>query len=552
MKFKFILSFALCAGTAFTGFADGYLDGVEYYLAGQENNAEIVLNKTIGDSQTDKSVAYYYLGNIALHNGNIAKAGEYFDLGIAANPEYAFNYIGKGAIALKKNDKDAAKNFFKQAEKIDKKNANVKVDIARSYYMTDSVLYKKDFTNYLKDAKKSDKEEASIYIFEGDMQADQKDYGKSAGYYENAIMYDMERPIAYVKYANTYFHIDPNIAIAKLKEIVDKNPNSALAQRELAEKYYENNQWTKAAEQYKYVIDNPNRFPSDEARYVVLLYFGERYQESIERAKQMLAQGHSEFLMKRMLFLNEASLKNYPEAEAQACIFFATPQEGNNTFTANDYTTFGDVLLNLDKNEDAIAAFENALKVNPDKKEILKDLSAAYTAAAGKEKNPDLYKAAADKYQQFIDSGEYEKDYDLNDLFILTGRYQNVIATALDPLVKKEAFEKGIETVNTVHEKAAKDYRIMQRKARIIRLYNGEDNKTQDAVDAYLETVKMVNEDADLAAEKKDGILSEAYLYVGTYYLMQQKDTPKAKEYFELVYQLNPSQQMRDYIDGLK
>ena len=31
MKFKFILSLALCAGTAFYGNADGYLDGVEYY-----------------------------------------------------------------------------------------------------------------------------------------------------------------------------------------------------------------------------------------------------------------------------------------------------------------------------------------------------------------------------------------------------------------------------------------------------------------------------------------------------------------------------------------
>lgn len=552
MKLKFILSLTLFAGTAFSGFADGYLDGVEYYQAGQDDNAAIVLSETLNDAQTDKAVAYYYLGNIALNKGNLAEAEKNFDAGIQANPEYAFNYIGKGAVALKNNNKDAAKDFFKQAEKIDKKDAKVKVDIARSYYQTDSVLYKKEFNDFLKDAKKKDKKEASIYIFEGDIYADQKDYGKSAGYYEMAIQYDIDRPIAYVKYANTYFHIAPEVAIAKLKEIVDKNPQSALAQRELAEKYYENNQWTKAAEQYKYVIDNPNHFPSDEARYVVLLYFGERYQESLDIARQMLAANHSPFLMKRMIFLNCAAMKNYQEAETCAETFFASPQENHNSFTANDYTTYGEVLSELDKDMDAIQAYENALKINPEKKDLYKEISSAYSAAAGKDKNPELYNKAAEAYQSYVDKGEYGKDYDLNDLFVLTGRYQNVIATATDSIMKLNAYTKGLAIADTVISKAEKDYRVLQRKARIIRLFHGEQLRTQEAVDAYLKTVELAEADADLTQDKKDGILNEAYLYVGTFYLIEKKETPMAKEYFEKVYAINPNPQLREYIDSLK
>ena len=68
------------------------------------------------------------------------------------------------------------------------------------------------------------------------MYADQKDYGKSAGRYDMAILFDNNRPVAYVKYANTYFHIAPDMAISRLKEIADRQPNSLLAQRELAEK----------------------------------------------------------------------------------------------------------------------------------------------------------------------------------------------------------------------------------------------------------------------------------------------------------------------------
>lgn len=564
MKIKFILSFALLAGTAFSGFADGYLDGVEYYQAGQEENAKTVLDATLNDAGTDKAVAYYYLGNIALHKGDNAQAEKYYTLGIQANPGYAFNYIGKGAIALKRNDKNGAKDFFKEAEKLDKKDAKVKVDIARAYYMTDSVLYKKEFNEYLKDAKKKNKEEASIYIFEGDMYADQKDYGKSAGYYEMAIQYDIDRPIAYVKYADTYFHIAPDVAIAKLQEIVDKNPGSALAQRELAEKYYENNQWTKAVEQYKYVIDNPNCFPSDEARYVVLLYFAERYQESLDRAQQLLAQNQSPFLMKRMIFLNYTALENYAAAETAAQAFFASQQDSVNTFTANDYTAYATVLDNLGKTDESIAAFENALKVNPDKKELYRDLSSAYSEAAGKiqvtdtidaatlQKRADLYKKAADAYQQFIDGGEYGKDYELHDMFTLSGRYQNVISTAQDEAVKKDAYEKGVKVIDLVLEKATSDYRIIQRKARIIRLYFGEANRTQEAVDAYLKTVEVTNADTDLTPDKKKNILNEAYLYIGSYYLEQKKDVAEAKKYYELAYELNPTPQMRSYIDGLK
>lgn len=123
MKFKFILSAAVLAGTAVTGFADGYQDGVEYYQVGQGENAKIVLDQTINDPETNKAVAYYYLGNIALSEGNKTQASKYFDLGIQNDAQYAFNYIGKGAVALKENNANAAKDFFKQADKFGKKEA---------------------------------------------------------------------------------------------------------------------------------------------------------------------------------------------------------------------------------------------------------------------------------------------------------------------------------------------------------------------------------------------------------------------------------------------
>ena len=82
MKLKFILSSTLIAGLAFSAAADGYLDGVEYFQVGQDENAKIVLDQTLNDASTNKAEAYYYLGCIALNSGDKAQAQKYFDLGV--------------------------------------------------------------------------------------------------------------------------------------------------------------------------------------------------------------------------------------------------------------------------------------------------------------------------------------------------------------------------------------------------------------------------------------------------------------------------------------
>ena len=556
MKFKFILSLALAGGTAFASFAEGYKDGVEYYLAGQEKNAETVLNQTINDAQTDKATAYYYLGCIALHKGDNAQAEKYFNLGMQANPENAYNLVGKGALALRTSGVDAAKDFFKQAEKLAKKDTKVRVDIARAYYLADSVKYKENLQKALKDAFKKNKKEPAYFILLGDIDADHKMYGESAGNYENAILYDSENPVGYVKYANTYFHIKPEVAIEKLKEIVAKNPNSALAQRELAEKYFENDQWTMAAQEYKKVIDNPNHFPADEERYVVLLYFGKNYQESFTRAQSLLQANPNSFLMKRMQFLNAAALEKYQEAETYAQTFFASG-DADHEFSSNDYTTYGEVLDKLNKEKESLEAYEKAIQINPDKVDLLKDLSAAYTEAARKLNDATpvdtvavatYYQKAAQYYKQFLDK---EKEKSPTEYYLLARRYQNVVATSLDEKAKQEAYTKGLAAVDTALANSD-DYMLVRQRALIERVMEGKDISKGLAVDDYNKMIDMLAKDTETEQARKDSACKEAYLYIASYYLAN-RNVPKAREYYEKYLQLDPNnQQLRDYLQKLK
>ena len=320
MKAKLLVSLFL--GTALGMSAQqGYKDGIEYFRADQPEEAQIILSKTIAEPGTDQATAYYYLGQIDMAKGDRAAAKANFDKGIAANPDNGYNYVGLGAIALAEGNLSQAQSYFKDAKGKAKKNADILTEIARAYFVADPVKYQKELDKALADAKKAQKNAPAPFILEGDRLA-KTNVGEAAGNYEMAAQYDTdnEHPEAYVKYARTYFSVNPQFAINKLNELLDKQPNSALAQRELAEKYYDNNQLTKAAEQYEKYIQNPNSFKQDKQRLVGLLFFAQRYQDSHDLAEEILKEDPANFYMQRMLFYNQKAMKNPEAAKAAGAV----------------------------------------------------------------------------------------------------------------------------------------------------------------------------------------------------------------------------------------
>ena len=188
MKKTVFLSLLLAGSLLASAQTQGYKDGIEYYKAGQYDNARTILERTINDATTDKSLANYYLGQVALVQGDKAAAKSYFDKGLSLNPDNAYNYVGIGALDLLNGQADAASDQFKRAQKLAKKNAEISVSIARAYYNADPVKYAKDIQKNIDKARKDSKnQDPSIYVLEGDMMMDAKDYGAAAAKYENAI-----------------------------------------------------------------------------------------------------------------------------------------------------------------------------------------------------------------------------------------------------------------------------------------------------------------------------------------------------------------------------
>lgn len=393
MKGKLLLA-AIVAATM-SASAQGYKDGIEYYKAGQYSNAITLLERNLDKPGTDRALSLYYLGQAYLAKGDQAKAKSFFEQGLAADDKCPYNYVGLGGIALKDGNESQAKDYFKQAQALGKKNHEITVDIARAYYNADKVKYAKDVDKYLEKAHKDSKNrESSIYILEGDRLANEQQFNEAAAKYEQSILFDPDSPEGYVKWTNVYSYVAPDFATQKLEELLEKNPNSALAQRQLAEKYYDQGKLTRAAKQYGVYMANPSHFTEDTERYTVLLYADKDYDQAVKVSKELLASEPNNFQVSRILVRSLADLKNAPEAVAAAKTFMENPAF-KGRYNEGDYTVYSDVLFQNGDTVASIDALKQGLAQFPQSADMMKTLSNAYM-------NIKAYPEAAEYAEQAV------------------------------------------------------------------------------------------------------------------------------------------------------
>ena len=136
-----------------------------------------------------------------------------------------------------------------------------------------------------------------------------------------AANYNSDATEAYVKYANLFTQVNPEFAIDMLNKLLGLNPNSALAQREIANAYYNAGKYAEAAQHYGNYVQNPNHFKQDEDRFAFLLFYGGDYQKGYDYSTALLKANPQNFTAQRYQFMNAAQIKEMrdqllPMAEA--------------------------------------------------------------------------------------------------------------------------------------------------------------------------------------------------------------------------------------------
>ena len=346
-----------------------------------------------------------------------------------------------------------------------------------------------------------------------------------------------------MKYADTYFNVNPQMAIERLEELQSKVPNSALVQRELAEKYYADNLGAKAAEQYGKYIKNPNHFAQDEVRYVQLLFFGEKYQDSYDLASSLVKKlnpaDSKVFFMKRMQLYNLVMLQKWPEAVEAGRSFFSNALPKGTNYEVRDYTDYGEALQTAGYPEEAIVAYNKAIDLNPKNTDLIRNLGDTYADAGN-------FVKAAEYYQRLVDDGNNKS----NDLFTLSNYYLGIASTdSLDAATKASALTKSQMYIDEVDKLVPGNVQIVNQKAKIAKFREGENNNGA-ALAAYNELLNIL----DAKENKSDytRYYKYAYNYLATYYF-NKGDKATAKSYYQKWLENDPeNESLRNYVNSLK
>lgn len=526
---KVLFSTLLSLAVSFSAFAQN--PGADYISLGELKLAKEYFIKRMRQAPAE---ANYYLGEIAYKEGNMAEAKANYEKGLAANPESALSAIGLAKLELKSNPK-AANDQLSTILKKHKKDVEIILAVAKAYF--DNGM-QEEGQKRLADARKANKKSPLIYVLEGDL-IGKSNPGSAAEKYEQAIYFDSQCTIAYMKEALMYEGINNNTSIDLLKKAVEIQPDYKISYKYLGRIYTQNGFYPDAIEAYKIYFEGGDYSLEDIKHYITANYFTQQYDAANELLAKGLAMEPNDFILNRLSMYTKNELKDYAGALSAAQNFFNIPLPKDVKYLDRDYMAYGNILSESGKKLEAIEQFKKAIELDPTKIELNKEISSILA-------NEDMNAEAAEFYAKYIDAkGEAADATDFNQL----ARLYNYAGAALIAKTGDEAAKaKGIEYLKEadknfgiVSERVPDSYLGYYQRAQVNARMD-PDTEHGLAKPHYEKTIEVLLSKED----PNTRVLEEAYQYLSYYYYLQFDKSKKAedkahvKEYSQKVLEINP------------
>jgi tetratricopeptide (TPR) repeat protein len=547
MNIKKLVSWALAACFFPASALAGNERGIDLYRAELYDAAKIFFLRQNGQTPQEQAENYYYLGQTYYALQKVDSAAFYYAQAIAASAEYPFGYIGEGKLALAKGDLKAAESTFKTAVGLAKKDASVQANIAEAYVDAGKFPQAEEA---LSKAEKINKKYSGIYMVRGSMALKEGKRDQAYSWYEQAIYFDPNDKVAYLKLAKAYEGASTQTALEYLDKLIRIDPDYIPAYALIGDINRENGMYYQALEAYEKFISIPGVPLLQHERYAQLLYFTDQYQKSLQQIDYVLKQEPANPVMHRIQAYNHFKLEDTALAVREMSDFLKNTPENQHIYL--DYTTYGQALLKERQAEEAIAILQKAIALDPSKGEIYKVLANAYEAIKD-------YPEAAKTYEKYFESTPDAKVTDYfyygQALYTAAGKYIDV-TYAEAPITPEQAeadsvafygyIEKGNAAFSEVVSRSPDSYIGYLWRANLNFLIDIKERETntspfKGAAKPYYEEALqvMLNNNAD---GKRNNNIIEAYDYLASYYLLLD-DKVNAGEFYKKMLEIDPAYQ---------
>ncbi|MDR2682586.1 MAG: tetratricopeptide repeat protein [Dysgonamonadaceae bacterium] len=545
MSTRKLVSVTVAAWLSVAGAVAGNERGIDLYRAELYDAAKIFFLQQNSPSAQEQAENYYYLGQTYYALQQVDSAAYYYAKAIATDAGYPFGYIGEGKLALAKDELKAAEASFKTATGLAKKDVSVQTTIAEAYVDAGKLPQAEEA---LTKAEKINKKYSGIYMVRGSIALKENKRDQAYSWYEQAIYFDPNDKVAYLKLAKAYEGANPKTALEYLNKLIQIDPDYIPAYALIGDINRENGMYYQALEAYEKFIAIPGVPILQHERYAQLLYFTDQYEKSLKQIDYVLQHDPANPVMHRIQAYNHFKLGNTALAAQEMGDFLKNNPEDKHIYL--DYITYGQAMVKEQQPETAIAALLKAIALDPTKAEVYRELASAYD---GVNNFPEEIKM----FEKYFEVAENTKVIDYffygQALYKAAGKYidPGYVESPITPEQKQiddadfySYIEKGTAAFSEVISRSPESYMGYFWRANLNAFVDFKERETKTspfkgaAKPYYEEALQvMLNNNAD---GKRNGNIIDAYDYLASYYLLLD-DKVNAGEYYKKILEIDPA-----------
>ena len=510
-------------------FAQSVQDALYLQEKQQFGKAEAVFRTMLGNNPSS-AINYYYLGDAFFHaylnykggdnefyeNSNFDSAKKYFTKGSETEPNNGLLMVVNGKLLLAKGNAAGAKPLFDKALLASKsKDINILLETAEA-----NILFPKTgdlalANDLLTKATAIDKKNTRAIILLGDLGLAKGDGGAAVTNYENVEDMDKKAPLPYLKVGDLYKVSNYKESLKAFQTALTIDSGYSPAHKELSDLYLRNRDYAKAADEYKKFINelNTDLTDAERERYASFLFIGGNFKDASAQLNLLKNTDPNDFTLLRLKGYGYFEVHNYAQSVKSMQGFFSkAPKE---KVIGSDYLYYGRALTKT--GQDSLGIINLLKYFNADSSDL-----GMYDTIGNLYFKDKKYLEAANMYAREVSrqgqAASYQLIFNEGYAYYSVGKYDFA-----DSAFKKLTIIGPQYTYGWIWRAKAN---------------NGLDPKGEKGMSKpYYE--KFIEIAAKDPSKNKDD-LTEAYLYLGTYYY-NAADKENSKLNMQKVLDIDPN-----------